>query len=251
MWEKRKWRQHTHHALLILNCLASHTLHQPTFCRPKSLIYCSRRSYRSSVYSPVKEEHDEHWNIKAPKSRVYDVSGIISKLACPRTLYRSRCWWRHCGWYKCMVPMLIDIIFWRLHLYCSLKERSLLEICTWKTCWVSIMKSWMTNDWNFIDFLSSPAMLVSGTFNIHRAIMWLIKIWDSTVSLFSTWDLFPRWLQIELKTRQDKKLSWIFMRLHFLHRNAIAKVEVYCEQEKKFLILNLGWNLWMNINIIW
>lgn len=60
-----------------------------TFCRSKSLIYGTRCPDCRTIYSPVEEEHDEHRDIKAPKSTVDYVSGVISELTSPRTFYVS------------------------------------------------------------------------------------------------------------------------------------------------------------------
>lgn len=89
MWSKRRSKK-------IEACRTFHlAASMLTFCRSKSLIYGTCCPDCRTIYSPVEEEHDEHRDVKAPKSTVDDVPGVISELASPGTFYVSRC--RHGG----------------------------------------------------------------------------------------------------------------------------------------------------------
>lgn len=79
---------------LYLSKKQTHSRARLTFCRPKSLIYGTCCSYRRSINSPIEEQHDKHWNIKAPKCTINNISGVICKLTLPWTFFGSSSW--HC-----------------------------------------------------------------------------------------------------------------------------------------------------------
>lgn len=57
----------------------------PTFRGPESLIDSFGGSHSRSVYPPIKEQHNKHWNVKGPECGINDITNFTSKLASTST----------------------------------------------------------------------------------------------------------------------------------------------------------------------